>query len=180
MRVKKFMSLTPYVAFGKQLKTVRQKAKESLANLAAAVEMDDKAISALEAGRAKPTEDLILMLISHFDLKEPEAMQFWQLAGYPPIKMHRTGLTAGNGRIVKMAFISPADVKIIYTDMVHVSANQYGVVLNFLQGLGSDSQPLAVSRIGMSHIHAKSLIEVLQKTVKLAENSSTQDKKPTK
>jgi hypothetical protein len=63
---------------------------------------------------------------------------------------------------------------------VNVSSNRFGVVINYLQGLGGSSQPLAVSRIGMSHAHAKSLIEVLQKTVKLTENSTTQDKNPTK
>jgi len=58
--------------------------------------------------------------------------------------------------------------------MVHVNANKYGVVINFLQGLGANNQPMAVSRIGMSHEHAQSLLEVLQQTLKL---SAEQEKK---
>ena len=172
----KNMSLTPHLAFGKQLKAIRQKAQESVAEVSAAVEMDIKAITALEAGKLKPAQELVLMLISHFALKEPEAAKLWQLAGYPPVRLNQAALTADSTGRVQMAFIAPADVKIIYTDLVHVSANQYGIVINFLQGLGSNNQPLAVSRIGMSHLHAKSLIEVLQKTVKLTENFTSQDK----
>jgi transcriptional regulator with XRE-family HTH domain len=169
-----------YQEFGEKLKTIRQKAKETIDEVSAAVEMEALAIKDLEQGKAKPSEDLILMLISHFDLSEREAVSLWQLAGYSPAKTNIAGLSPDGKGIVQMAFISAADAKVIYTDMVNVSSNRFGVVINFLQGLGGSSQPLAVSRIGMSHAHAKSLIEALQKTVKLTENSTTQDKKPTK
>ena len=58
--------------------------------------------------------------------------------------------------------------------MIHINANKYGVVINFLQGLGSNNQPMAVSRIGMSREHAESLMEVLKKTLK---RSSTKTEK---
>jgi DNA-binding XRE family transcriptional regulator len=171
------VSSDSFKAFGKELKTIREKAQETIDDVCAAVEMDTQTVVDLELGKTQPSEDLVLMLISHFALGEMQAIKLWQLAGYSPAKTSMTGLSPDGKGIVQMAFISAADARIIYTDMVHVSANQFGVVVNFLQGLGGNSQPLAVSRIGMSHAHAKSLIEVLQKTVKLTENSTTQDKK---
>ncbi len=63
--------------------------------------------------------------------------------------------------------VLPADARIVYTDMVHVMVNNYGVIMNFMQTAGPGSQPLAVSRIGMSREHAQSVLEVLQKTLAL-------------
>jgi hypothetical protein len=61
--------------------------------------------------------------------------------------------------------VLPGDVRIVYTDMLHVSVNDYGVVMNFLQGSGPKNPPLAIARVGMSREHAKSVLEVLQKTL---------------
>ena len=172
------MTKTPYAEFGKKLKNIREKAQESIAELSGAVEFDTKALIGIEQGVIQPPEDLLILMIGHFDLSESEAVKLWKLAGY------NQGLSLSNPIIndknmVKMAIVSPADIKIMYTDMVHVSANRYGVVVNFLQGLGVN-QPIAVSRIGMSHEHAKSLIKVLQQTVKLTKTQPNQDKKPSK
>ena len=60
-------------------------------------------------------------------------------------------------------------MRIVYTDMVQISVNNYGVVINFLQGAGINNTPLAVSRIGMSKEHAKSLLDVLSNTLKQAD-----------
>jgi hypothetical protein len=66
-------------------------------------------------------------------------------------------------------YVSSQDARILYTDMVHVSANGYGVVINFLQGLGPDNKPSIVSRVGMSKEHARSLVEVLQRTIDMSD-----------
>jgi hypothetical protein len=57
--------------------------------------------------------------------------------------------------------------------MIQVMVNNYGVIINFMQGAGPANQPLAVSRVGMSKEHARSVLEVLQKTLDQAENPAT-------
>lgn len=177
------MEKAPFEEFGNKLKQIREKAKESVAELSGAVELDTKHIEEIEAGKNQPSEDIVLLLISHFSLKEDEALKMWELAGY---KQDKTGLSSiisdsQNGTVTKTAFVHPSDARILYTDMVHVSANKYGVIINFLQGLGSGDQPMAVSRIGMSHEHAQSLLEVLQKTIDISnkenQKPATDDKK---
>ena len=160
-----------YKSFGARLKTIRESAKESLADLSGAVEVDTSLLSNIEDGKEQPGEDLVLLIISHFALKEDEALKLWELAGY---EQHKTGLASignENGKTVQSAFITADDARIIYTDMVHVSANKYGVIINFLQGLGAQNQPMAVSRVGMSHEHAKSMQEVLQETINVAKKN---------
>ncbi len=165
------MSNNQYKSFGTRLKTIRESAKESIADLSGAVEVDTTVLSNIENGHEQPTEDLVLLIISHFALKEDEALKLWELAGY---EQEKTGLASvGNedGPVSQSAFITADDARIIYTDMVHVSANKYGVIINFLQGLGAQNQPMAVSRIGMSHEHAKSMLEVLQETINVAKKN---------
>jgi transcriptional regulator with XRE-family HTH domain len=165
------MSTNQYKKFGTRLKTIRESARESLAELSGAVEVDTTVLTNIENGVQQPSEDLVLLIISHFALKEDEALKLWELAGY---EQENTGLASiGNesGHTAQSAFIHAEDARIIYTDMVHVSANKYGVVINFLQGLGAQNQPMAVSRIGMSHEHAKSMLDVLQETIAIAKKN---------
>lgn len=161
------MSTTPFEPFGNHLKQIREQAKESIAEVSGAVEVDTKDLAAIEAGKNQPSEDIVLLLISHFALQDDEALKMWELAGYDQEKTGITSMVADVNGVAQAAYISPGDARILYTDMVHVNANKYGVVINFLQGLGANNQPMAVSRIGMSHDHAKSLLEVLQQTLKL-------------
>ena len=172
------MAKAPYEEFGKQLKEIREKAKESVAELSGAVELDANQIEQIEAGNDQPSEDIVLLIISHFSLKEDEALKLWELAGY---KQSQTGLSSmisdsKEGVVVKTAFVHPSDARILYTDMVHVSANKYGVIINFLQGLGNSDQPMAVSRVGMSHEHAQSLLQVLKSTIDVSKQENTDQK----
>lgn len=165
------LSDNQYKSFGTRLKTIRESAKESIADLSGAVEVDTSVLSNIENGKQQPSEDLVLLIISHFALKEDEALKLWELAGY---EQEKTGLASiGNedGPVSQSAFVTADDARIIYTDMVHVSANKYGVIINFLQGLGAQNQPMAVSRVGMSHEHAKSMLEVLEETIKVAKKN---------
>jgi len=168
------MNTTPFEAFGNKLKQIREQAKESIAEVSGAVEVDTRALVAIEAGKDQPSEDIVLLLISHFALKEDEALTMWELAGYDQEKTGITSMVSDGNGVSQTAYINQNDARILYTDMVHVNANKYGVVINFLQGLGANNQPMAVSRIGMSHEHAQSLLEVLQQTLKL---SAEQEKK---
>lgn len=161
----------PYQPLGKHLKRMREKLQESLAEVSGAVEIEIEALTAIETGTSRPSEDILLLLISHFAVKEDEATKLWELAGYD-----QQGLTSEfAGDITtdgKAVMVMPIDARINYTDMVHVMVNNYGVVMNFMQGSGPNNQPLAVARVGMSREHAKSVLEVLQRTLAQSEQKS--------
>ena len=171
------MDNTPFSDFGKQLKEMRQKAKESIADVSGAVEVDTKVIAEIEAGKNQPSEDIVLLLISHFALKEDEALKMWELAGFDQDRTGVSSIVSDESGIQQTAYISQNDARILYSDMIHVNANQFGVVINFLQGLGAKNQPMAVSRIGMSREHAQSLLDVLQKTMEKSKTKPKSDKK---
>ena len=159
------MKDAPFKSFGIKFKQIRTKAKESLIDISGAVETDVAVLEQVEAGITQPSEDLVLLLISHFALKEDDALKLWELAGYNQEKTGTASIGTDQDGNVQKAFVTAGDVRILYTDMVHVKSNRHGVVINFLQSLGVDDHTMAVSRIGMSHEHAKSLLEVLQQTL---------------
>lgn len=161
------MDKIPYQKFGITLKKIRERANETVLDVSGAVETDENVITQLEAGTRQPTEDIVLLLISHFGLKEDDALRLWKLAGYDQDKTGMSSYdsddqTGANG--VK-AYVTAGDVRILYTDMVHVKSNKHGLVINFLQSLGADDHSMAVARVGMSHVHAESLLEVLKQTI---------------
>lgn len=152
-------------SFGETLRKLRTRHQESLAEVSGAVEIDVRLLGAIEANEQPPTEELVLLLISHFSLREDEAAKFWQLAGYDA---ERFGLFNTDTQIDEN--YGYAEQPIIYTDMVHISANHYGVIINFLQGLGVNGKPTPVARLGMSREHARSILEVLRRTLDMADN----------
>src|SRR5690606_5241003 len=127
-----------------------------------------------EQGEQRPSEDILLLLIQHFNLKEDQADELWRLAGYngqPDGEQYFYNDDAGNPQQMTVG-IAAQDVRIVYTDMVQVMVNNYGVIINFLQGAGPGNQPLAVSRVGMSKEHAKSILEVLNKTLEQSDRQN--------
>ncbi|HOR23348.1 MAG TPA: DUF3467 domain-containing protein [Candidatus Saccharibacteria bacterium] len=163
----------PFQDFGKRLKLLRLKAKGTVDDLSGAVEVDVSYIHDIEAGKTQPSEDIVSLLINHFSLDKQEAAKVWKLAGYK-----ETASLKRNKVLVHTAFISAADIKVLYTDMVNVNANRYGLIMDFFQGFGSDNQSIAISRIGMSREHAKNLVKILQKTLESSEDpKSKKDKK---
>lgn len=162
------MNEVPYKAFGDCLKEIREKAKESIAEVSGAVELDTTILTDIELGKSQPSEDVVLLLISHFALKEDEALRMWELAGYEQSRTGTRSYFADETGQTETAYVTQGDVRIVYTDMVHINANKYGVVINFLQGLGPKNQPMAISRVGMSREHAESLIDVLRRTLEMS------------
>jgi transcriptional regulator with XRE-family HTH domain len=154
-----------YKQLGKQLRTLRARAKETLAEASGAVEIDVRELASFELGQARPNEEILLLLISHFGAKDDEAVKLWQLAGYDDQKSQQTQMNNG-------AAASKRDQKIIFTDVVDVVVNNYGVVMNFMQGSGPNSQPQPVARVGMSREHAKSVLQILQVTLNQTEQKT--------
>lgn len=163
----------PFKTLGEQLRSLRQRVQETLGEVSGAVEIDTKELASFEFGRQRPSEDILLLLISHFGAQEDEATKLWELAGYDLDKIPGSHMVNDDeGQSLPSVMVLPSDVRISYTDMVHVMVNNYGVVINFMQGAGPKQQPLAVARVGMSREHAQSVLEVLQATLQQSEDNS--------
>jgi len=155
---------TPYRPLGKQLKDLRTRARESLAETSGAVEIDVRELASYELGKARPNEDVLLLLISHFGAKDDEAVRLWEMAGYSTDK-------ASASRMATQEAVNTADRdhKILYSDIVDVMVNNHGVVMNFMQS-GRDNAASTVARVGMSREHAKSVLKILQVTLSQTDN----------
>lgn len=165
----------PFSSFGNALKLLREKTSKSQTELSGAVEIDERKLQEYELGIARPSEDILLLIIQHFDLEDEEAKELWRLAGYNESfgeTQYFINDEDGEAKQTKTVVVSGQDARIVYTDMLQVMVNNYGVIINFMQGAGVNSHPLAVSRVGMSKEHARSLVEVLSKTLKQAEEVS--------
>lgn len=140
---------------GKRLRDLRSRAKETLAEVSGAVEIDVQDLVNFELGHARPSEEILLLLISHFGAGDEEALKLWETAGYGTIYV---------------ADKQPAlDNKVMFTDSVDIVVNNYGVVMNFMQGAGANHPQQCVARVGMSREHAKSVMQILKMTLEQTE-----------
>lgn len=158
---------SPYRPLGRQLKALRDKVNESLAEVSGAVEIDVRQLASFELGQARPTEEVLLLLISHFGARDDEAVKLWELAGYGTTKISAAQMSSDNSPI-QPAGDKPADNNpILFTDVVDIMVNNYGVVMNFMQSGGSSAsaKPRPVAKVGMSREHAKSVLQILQVTL---------------
>jgi transcriptional regulator with XRE-family HTH domain len=156
---------SPYRPLGRRLKALREKANESLAEVSGAVEIDVRELASFELGQSKPNEEVLLMLISHFSAQDEEAVQLWELAGYGVTKISSAQMISD----ISVSNQALNSTPILFTDVVDIMVNNYGVVMNFMQSSGPKSKPATVSRIGMSREHAKSVLQILQVTLNQTE-----------
>ncbi len=168
----------PFSPFGSALKHLREKNSKSQAEVSGAVEIPQDILVSYELGEVRPSEDVLFLLIQHFDLKDNEADELWRLAGYGgrsmDDKQYFINDEIGGVKQAQSSIISQDNEKIVYTDMIQIMVNNYGVILNFMQGAGINVQPLAVARVGMSKEHARSVLEVLKKTLEQADENGIQ------
>jgi transcriptional regulator with XRE-family HTH domain len=172
----------PFKTLGKQLKALRSRANESLAEASGAVEIDVTLLAKYELGQSRPSEDVLLLLISHFGAKDDEAVRLWEMGGYSMEKIpvaHQAN---------EQVHLQPLEIanesRILFTDVVDITVNNYGVVMNFMQGATPNIKPSTVARVGMSREHAKSVLEILKVTLqqtdqKLTGLNSKTSEKPT-
>lgn len=169
----------PFRMLGNRLKALRERAKETLADTSGAVEIDVKQLASYELGQSRPAEDVLMLLISHFDVKDDESVRLWELAGYG---MPKLGGIIGISEELLGEFPFPltgSAPKILFTDTVDVIVNNYGVVMNFMQGSGSAGQPSSIAKVGMSREHAKSVLQILQATLAQTEKPVQPRRLPT-
>jgi transcriptional regulator with XRE-family HTH domain len=160
-----------YKHLGRKLKELRTRANESLAEASGAVEIDVRELAAIELGQARPSEEVLLLLISHFGARDEDAVKLWEMAGYGMDKIPVAHLSSNEQTTNDTA--AKSEKRILFTDVVDVVVNNYGVVMNFMQGGVPNTPPTPVARVGMSREHAKSVLQILQITLTQTEKKTT-------
>jgi transcriptional regulator with XRE-family HTH domain len=161
---------------GKELRNIRVQLRESMAEVSGSVEIDIDDLAQFESGELRPSEEILLLLISHFDLDDGRAAKLWDLAGYSKDSTQPESEEDMHRRLAREideagVFVAPSDVKVIYTDMAHMVAGKHGVIINFMQSVGPMGKPMIVSRVGMSREHARNIMELLQKATDESDQS---------
>lgn len=151
----------PFKPLGVQLRRLRVQQQETLADASGAVEIEVDQLVEIEKGSKRPSEDVLMLLITHFATKEDEADRLWRLAGYSRDDSLPESIDDEEIKILSMAQNSP----IAYTDAVHVVTNDYGLVMNFLQSNGRYNKPQIAARVGMSKEYATHLSEILRRAL---------------
>jgi predicted transcriptional regulator len=158
----------PYGTLGKHLRYLREQQLESLAEVSGAVEIDERALERIEAGQERPAEDILLLLISHFDMQDQEAVQLWELAGYDGTASNQAKpediLQDVLGGQKSVVVIMGMDSRTVYTDSVQVVANESGVTMNFGH-LNSKKQAQPLAKLGMSYEQAEVVLKNLQQAL---------------
>lgn len=153
----------PYQQLGSKLRKLREGRHESLAEVSGAVEIDETQLDEIEAGGTRPSEDILVLLINHFDLPDTEADRLMRLAGYDDQYDDDSERSSADPR--SQAMMIMLDPRVLYSDSVEVVANPQGIVLNFAQANGIGGQPLTISRIGMSREEAKVVMGLLHQVL---------------
>lgn len=165
-------SNAPFTTLGKHLKYVRQQLDQSLAEVSGAVEIDEQRLARIEAGQERPTEDILLLLISHFGMQEQQALQLWELADYGdelPDQIKQDVDQVVNKSVVMLL---ATDTRAIYSDGVNVEVTKAGLTISFTQSSGpTESTP--VSRVGMSIDQAEEVAKAINNAVLKAKYGGT-------
>lgn len=156
---------TPFITLGQRLKYVREQSEQSLAEVSGAVEIDETLLQRFESGRERPSEDILLLLISHFDIQEQEAVQLWELADYKedvPEQLRSQIDINTSGKPVLM--LLALDTRAVYSDGIDIETTKAGLTLSFTQS-GGPSKELPVAKVGMSVAQAEKVLNTLQQAI---------------
>lgn len=162
----------PFANLGKHLRDVREQSKRSLAEVSGAIEIDEQALRLIEMGQKRPEEDVMLLLISYFGVRDQEALHLWELAHYDSdltdhVQFQEAGNeadTAGKPVIMMLAM----DVRTMYSDGLEINWNQAGMTLNFTQTNSQTAgQPpvISVARVGLSYNQAELVLKNLEQAL---------------
>ena len=163
----------PFANLGGHLRTVREQSRRSLAEVSGAVEIDQKQLELIESGRQRPEEDVMLLLISYFNVQDQEALHLWELANYDsdlsehlrfdqPVGAAAPGSQFGGKPMIMLLAM---DVRTMYSDGLDITVNPAGVTLQFTQAVAHQTQPAAVARLGMSYQQAELVLKTLQQAL---------------
>lgn len=156
----------PYQMLGARLKAFREKRQESLPEVSGAVEIEPEVLERMEQGKQLPSEDILTLLMAHFEIQDDEAVKLWELAGYDKRskrdKIHEDVVTAAKQSLL---MVLAMDAHVLYTNGVNIATDKAGIVMNFTQDVPSSQSPVPVSRVGMSYEQAERVISALQSAV---------------
>ena len=162
-------STPPFKSLGNRLKYIREHSSESLAEVSGAVEINEDTLDLIEQGVERPSEEILMLLISHFDMQDLDAVQLWELAGYDRrntpenvsfnVHDHDDPQTA-KSMVMMLAY----DTRTQYSDGVDIHVNKAGIVFTFTQAAGQQQQQV-VARVGMSLEQAEAVSGVLQQAL---------------
>jgi hypothetical protein len=165
----------PYQNLGLRLRIMRQKFKESAAEVSGAVEIDVDMLKRFEQGAELPSEDILMLLISHFDLGDDEAVNLWELAGYDQQDMfcdhdheHEPDRVQNGGetRMMKQPVVLLAlESRVAYTNGAEIVGDKNGLVVNFTQFVDAAQGAVPVARVGMSYEQAENVLASLQRAL---------------
>lgn len=175
----------PFKVLGRQLKNMRQKLQESLGDTSGAVEINVESLERFERGAEVPSEDILLLLINHFNLQDDEAVKLWELAGYDADEqfgpddecdnpdhwrgnehigpLPGAGMPAGGQQAKFPIMVLALDNRVLYSNGAEIVSDDSGLTINFRQQSPDPAQnAVTVSRVGMSYEQAQHLLETLQ------------------
>jgi hypothetical protein len=143
---------------------LREQSRESIAEVSGAVEIDEDSLERIEQGVERPSEEILMLLMSHFNMGENEAVQVWELAGYdrrlgPDVTIPEE-LVGGKPVVMLLA----VDVRTQYTDGVDITADPAGVTMSFTQQAGQGN-PQPVAKVGMSLEQAEAVARGLEQAL---------------
>lgn len=155
----------PFALLGKQLRSLRETRRESVAEVSGAVEIDPELLERFERGEECPSEDILTLLISHFDMREQDAMQLWEWAGLAGPKGERLSGEQLQEAVNRAALVVVAmiDARALYASHSAVQADMNGLVVQFTQS--TPQGPMTAARIGMSYEHAAELVRTLERAL---------------
>jgi transcriptional regulator with XRE-family HTH domain len=155
----------PYATLGVKLKDLRKSRKESLAEAAGAVELAEEQLLRIEEGMERPSEEILMLLINHFGMKEDDAVQLWELAGYDKEDELNDDTNSDQTLNKTIVMAIALDPRVMYADQVQIQGNPNGLVFTFMQPGGGQLPQMPISRIGMSRDQAHKMLVILQDTL---------------
>ena len=154
----------PFITLGRHLRYVREQLERSVDEVSGAVEIEADTLERIEAGKERPSEDILLLLISHYGLEEQQAVQLWELADYDDDAPEQIRPDADMAAGQKVVMLLALDMRTVYTDGLRVDVNKAGVTLTFTQASGG-SQDAQVARVGMSIEQAEEVMRTMQRAM---------------
>jgi hypothetical protein len=100
-------------------------------------------------------------MIDHFDVRDQEAVQLWESAGYTRHADNRTRSPLENIEKGSAVVVLALDMRTQYTDGIEITAGKNGVVMQFTQG----PEPQPIAKLGMSYDQAQEVLATLQLAV---------------
>lgn len=167
----------PYLELGVFLKKSREKNQETLNDVSSAVEIEPILLAKIEEGQDRPSEDILILLINHFKLKDNEALNVWKLANYDDINLldnlgvNNTFVKPENIINANLVMVMPFDARPLYSDNFEVIVGPNGLVLNFNQNLPGN-QVLPITRVGVSLDQANQIVKSLETALLQAKYNS--------